>query len=43
MADNDEAGVSGTRGEEPMEQNIMIPSFISEAVTKTFMSLFTTI
>jgi hypothetical protein len=43
MADNDEAGVSGTRGEEPMEQNIMIPSFISAAVTNTLTSLFTTI
>ena len=43
MADNNEAGGSRTGGEEPIEENSMIPTVIAEAVTKTFTSLFPTV
>ena len=43
MADNSEAEGSQPRGEEPIEQNSTIQTFITYEVTKTLTSLFPTI
>ena len=43
MADNSEAGGSQPRGEEPIEQNSTIQTFIADEITKTLTSLFPTI
>ena len=43
MADNSETGGSQPRGEEPIEKNSTIQTFIADEVTKTVTPLFPTI